>query len=286
MVSGFFQVRNALGTISLPQEALIINRNTFDYNFNSAMNPVVHIGNASLTFNTGMQFTVRRDTRRPGQHEPEPVPPVRVRLEQFVRQLAVVPRQHCITRPGRSPNRTCSSNDVGSTIEFTVGRPWGKTALITGYTRRDLTFSPLVRQFFTTSTYAGIQRKFGQKLTVSVLGEYIRSWRVQDALHGHGAGPASGRNHSVQVEHIVERGRTVRLRPRRRLLQDYDNMYSSFFISYVRPFRRTVSDSAGRFPVEYPLRFSFGVQAEQFPSSPERAKSGTLVRPVVRLTIF
>ncbi len=41
-----------------------------------------------------------------------------------------------------------------------MGRPWGKTAFITGYTRRDLTFSPQVSQFFTTSTYAGLQRKF------------------------------------------------------------------------------------------------------------------------------
>ena len=65
MLSGFFQIRNANGEESLPQEALIINRNTYDYNFNSALNPVVHIGNASLAFNTGMQFTIRRDTEAP-----------------------------------------------------------------------------------------------------------------------------------------------------------------------------------------------------------------------------
>ena len=29
-------------------EALIINRNTYDYNFNSAINPVLHIGDASI----------------------------------------------------------------------------------------------------------------------------------------------------------------------------------------------------------------------------------------------
>ncbi len=89
----------------------------------------------------------------------------------------------CITNLDRSPPRhSRDSNDVGDWINFTVGRPWGKTAFITGYMRRDLTFSPLDREFFTTASYGGIQRKFGQKLTVSLMGEYIRSWRVQDAL--------------------------------------------------------------------------------------------------------
>ena len=58
----------------LPQEALIINRNTFDYNFNSALNPVLHLGDAWIAFNTGIQFTLRRDTQTPQYDESEPVP--------------------------------------------------------------------------------------------------------------------------------------------------------------------------------------------------------------------
>ncbi len=51
------------GDDSLPQEALIIHRNTFDYNFNSAMNPVLHIWATRRShLNTGLQFTIRRDS--------------------------------------------------------------------------------------------------------------------------------------------------------------------------------------------------------------------------------
>ncbi len=49
----------------MPQQALIINRNTFDYNFNSALNPVLHLGDAWIAFNTGLQFTLRRDNSAP-----------------------------------------------------------------------------------------------------------------------------------------------------------------------------------------------------------------------------
>ena len=43
---------------------------------------------------------------------------------------------------------------------------------------------------------------------------------------------------------------------------------------YGRPFRRIITDSSGSFPVEYPLRFSFGVETEQFPNFTGTAKSG------------
>ena len=94
-------------------------------------------------------------------------------------------------------------------LEFTVGRPWGKTAFVTGYTRRNLTFSPLVRQFFTTSTYAGITRKFGEKLTVTALGEYIRSYRVQGHVDCDRPGTASGRHCRIPAQPHLERQRRI-----------------------------------------------------------------------------
>ncbi len=128
MVSGFFQIRNANGQESLPQEALIINRNTFDYNFNSALNPVVHIGNASLAFNTGVQFTIRRDTEAPQYMNQNLFRAVRLRQQQFVRQLAVVQRQACITKPARSqrPSYPQNSNDVGNWLQFHRGTSVGQ----------------------------------------------------------------------------------------------------------------------------------------------------------------
>ena len=79
LVSGFFQIRNANGMESLPQEALIINRNTFDYNFNTALNPVVHIGNASL--DVQYRHSVHHSPRHGSAavHEPEFVSRVPIR---------------------------------------------------------------------------------------------------------------------------------------------------------------------------------------------------------------
>ena len=74
--------------------------------------------------------------------------------------------------------------------------------------------------------------------------------------------------------------------PRGESFQEYDNVYSSFFISYMKPVHRSYSDSAGEFKVAYPLQFSVGLQAEQFPSFTGTAQSGTLIRPIFRLSIF
>lgn len=286
MVSGFFQVRNATGQESLPQESLIINRNTFDYNFNSALNPVVHLGNAWLAFNTGFQFTLRRDSQAPQYMNQNLFRQfMYVSSSSFANWLSFDASLYHEAGPFTATGYKLNSNDVGSTLQFTVGRPWGKTAFITGYTRRDLTFNPLVREFFTTSSYAGIQRRFGRKLTASLVDEYIRSWRVQDTqwAAAHVFRPAGAFQYRANPSWSVDGQFAL---TRSASFHEYDNVYSSFFISYVRPLHRTISDAAGEFPVEYPLRFSVGLQAEQFPSFTGTAQSGTLFRPVFRLTIF
>ncbi len=284
LVSGFFQLRNASGPYSLPQEALIINRDTFDYNFNSALNPVLHMGDATLAFNTGIQYTIRRDHDSP------------VLMNQnLLREFAYVSSSSFFDwislngsiyhEAGPFTDQDLNSTDVGARLEFKVGRPWGKTFFVTGYTRRNLTFSPLVRQFFTTSTYAGIQRQFGEKLTVTALGEYIRSYRVQDTLTATAQALRPGgtiqfranKSWTVNGEFAYNRGET---------LQDYNNFYSAFYVSYLRPFRRTVSDSSGSYAVDYPLSLSFGIETEQFPNFAGIAKSNQMVRPIFRLSIF
>ena len=286
MVSGFFQIRNATGEESLPQEALIINRNTFDYNFNTALNPVVHIGDASLAFNAGIQFTIRRDSEAPQYMNQNLFRQfVYVSSTSFGNWLAFNGGLYHEAGPFTATGYPLKSNDMGDWLNFTVGRPWGKTAFITGYTRRDLTFSPLVREFFTTATYAGIQRKFGQKLTVSVLGEYIRSWRVQDALQA----TAQALRPAGTIQYVANKswsfdGQVAYTRGES--FQEYDNTYGSFFITYVRPLHRSYSDARGDFNITYPLSFSVGLQAEQFPSFTGTAQSGTLIRPVFRLSIF
>src|SRR6185312_17292614 len=63
--SGFFQIRNARGTISVPSTSSIVNRDTTDYSFNVGLNPTIRLGTNSLTFNTGVQETIRRDSEVP-----------------------------------------------------------------------------------------------------------------------------------------------------------------------------------------------------------------------------
>ncbi|MFZ0706856.1 MAG: tetratricopeptide repeat protein, partial [Candidatus Korobacteraceae bacterium] len=284
LISGFFQVRNAQGPYSLPQEALIVNRNTNDYNFNSAINPTLHIGDASINFNTGLQFTIRRDSE-------DPVNLNQNLLREFVYFSSssfynwISMRGFIFHEAGPFTLQDLNSSENGEQLEFTVGRPWGKTAFVTGYTRRNLTFSPQPNQFFTTSTYGGITRKFGEKLTVTALGEYIRSYRVQGPL--------------TAIAQALRPGGTIEFRPnhtwsvngefaysRGEVLQEYNNFYSAFYVSYGRPFRRIITDSAGTFPVEYPLRFSLGIETEQFPNFTGVTKSVQLWRPIIRVTVF
>lgn len=284
-VSGFFQLRNAAGTVSVPSELLILHRDTYDYNFNGALNPVLRFGRNSIAFNTGLQFTVRRD--HAGTESA-------IELDQnLFRQFAyfstnsffnwIAVHGNAYHEAGPFTNRSLSSRDVGSNLEFTVGRPWGKTAMVTGYSVRDLQFSPLVREYFTTSTYAGLQRQFGQKLKATLLGEYIRAWRVQDAAFAiaQAMRPAASfeyranRHWTVDGQVAFDRGEGFHA---------YDNIQSGFFISYDKTLRRSVAGVTGDVPVEYPLRFSVGLQQDMFSNFTGHGQA--IFRPVVRLTIF
>jgi tetratricopeptide (TPR) repeat protein len=282
-LSGFFQMRNARGQISLPSELLILNRDTWDYTVNTALNPVLKLGSATFTFNTGLQFTVRRDRESP------------VDLNQnLFRQFVYVSTNamgnwialqgEAFHETGPFTDQNLHSRDVGARLQFIVGRPWGRTQFITAYSVRDLLFRPLIREFYTTSTSAGLQHEFSDKLRVAVLGEYIRSWRVQDLSYwiAQAIRPeaevewkSSSRRWIVNGDFSFSRGEGI---------HDYDNAQSSFLISYIKPLRRNVTDSLGRVPVEYPIRFSFGVQNANYFNF--TGHNQTLLRPVVRLTLF
>jgi tetratricopeptide (TPR) repeat protein len=283
LISGFFQLRNAIGTASFPGLGIILNQDTYDYNFNNAINPVLRLGRSSIVFNTGVQFTLRRDHSSPIVLDQNLFRQfVNLSSSSFFNWVAI--RGSAFHEAGPFTLRTLSSSDKGGRIEFIVGRPWGKTALITGYQVRDLQYNPLIREYFTTATYAGIQRQFlNRKLKASILGEYIRSWRVQDLLYT----TAQAMRPAAEVEY----------RPNNRWSFDasfqlnrgegfhsYDNVQSGFFISYLKPWRRTLQDATGEVPVEYPLRFSFGIQTQDFMNFAGRGQA--LIRPVIRLTLF
>jgi hypothetical protein len=170
-------------------------------------------------------------------------------------------------------------------VEFRVGRPWGNNALITGYSVRDLLLRPLVREFFQTATYVGWEHKFGQTATIRGIGEFIRAWRVQDASFSTGQAirPAVEGTWQFKKNWLLD-GAFAFSRGQGTTAHFYDNVQSGFFISYLKPLRRSMDDGSGSVPIEYPLRFSFGIQDQQFFNATGRGTSQ--FRPVVRLTLF
>ena len=282
-INGYVGVRNYRGTISIPSETLIVNRNTYDTVFNVGTTPVLHLGNAHIVLNPGLEFTVRRDTESPVQMN-----------QQLFRQFLylntspffnwLIVRGSAIHEAGPFTLQDLHSRDLGASLEFEVGRPWGSNALVTGYSVRDLLFRPLVREFFTTSTWAGLEHKFGQKTSLTVLGKYVRSWRVQDLTFATAQALIPGARFeykpndrwSFDGSMDFTRGEGFHL---------YDNVQSGFLISYVKPIRRSVTDVNGSLNVDYPLRFSVGLQQQSF-FSYTGTGSTSAFRPVVRISIF
>src|SRR5262249_23312330 len=60
---------------------------------------------------------------------------------------------------------------------------------------------------------------------------------------------------------------------------------TGFLISYMKPLRRSVNDRGGELPVDYPLRFSIGLQQQSFYNFNNPGRTFAL-RPVVQISIF
>jgi tetratricopeptide (TPR) repeat protein len=285
-ISGFFQLRNASGQTSLPASNVILNRNTWDYVFNGGVNPVLRLGRNAITFNTGLQFTLRRDKESPLEMNQN-------LFRQFVYASTnalgnwLVIRAEAIHETGPFSMRDLRSRELVGRLEFQVGRPWGKTSLLTGYVVDDLLFRPLVREWFTTSSYIGVERRWGQKLTVRAIAQYIRGWRVQelDYVLGQSLRPGAeiryrpAKNWTVDANFALSRGMGM---------HTYDNATSGIFVTYQRGLRRTLADGMGTVPVDYPLRISAGVENDTFYNFKSAGGVGSqmIMRPVIRITIF
>ena len=268
--------------MSLPSLNVIVNHDTNDYGFNGAVNPVLHLGHGFALFNAGVQYTMRRDSRTPLLIDQNLFREfVNVTTTSFFNWVKI--NANAFHETGPFLLRTDNSRDVGARIEFVVGHPWGNTALVTGYQVRDLQFQPVIREFFTTSTYAGVQHQFGKKLQIKALAEYIRSWRVQtlDFAIAQAMRPAFEFEYDATPRWSVNGNFSF---ARGMGFHDYDNIENGIFISYQKPFRRMLNDGSGDVPIEYPLRFSLGVQQQEFFNFAGRAQ--TLIRPVIRLTLF
>jgi tetratricopeptide (TPR) repeat protein len=282
IINGFVAERNARGTVSFPSEILIQKRDTYDTIFNFAVSPVVHVGDVKLTFNPGLQYTIRRDTLSPVQLNQN-------LFRQFVYMSTnsifnwISINGSLIHEAGPFTDENLHSRDFGGTVNFIIGRPWGKTALITGYGARDILYRPSIHEYFESDSYAGVQQKFGSKILVSAVAEYLKSWRVEGS--------------SWAYAQTLRPGFALRIKPNDRWSIDatgtwsqgmgyhaYDNFNNGILLSYMHPLRGAVNDGTESLPVAYPLRFSFGVEQQTFYDFPGHSRISVV--PVIKLTLF
>ena len=282
-IEGFAGERMTSGRFSFPSTDVIQDRHTYDTLFNGGINPILHLGSATFAFNTGLQFTIRRDTTSPvGLDQNLFRQFVYLNTSSFFNWVSL--NASATHETGPFLEQDLHSRDLTGSLEFTVGRPWGRSALLTGYTVRDLLFRPLIREYYTTSSYVGLQHKFGTRFTVAALAEYLRSWRVQDNRYAIAQALVPGGRFDFQINPrwAVQGSFTL---SRGEGFHDYDNAQSEFLISYVRPFRGRLEDGDKDVAVAYPLTISVGLEQQSFYNFPGQS-TGTTLLPVIRFTLF
>ena len=280
--SGFFQVRNARGQISLPSADEIVNRDTTDYSFNIGLNPTFHLGNNVFNFNTGIQETIRRDSLQPVEMNQNLFRQfVYMSTSSFFNMVSV--NAYAIRESGPFTESNLSSRDLAGAVDFRVGRPWGKTAFVTGWGARDEQFFPITREVYFTSTYVGIERRVSERLNFRVVAEDLRAWRVEEndwaiaqALRPAGSVQfAATRNWSLQASAAYSRNMGFHA---------YDAVQSGFAVSYAMPIHHEFKDHAGEVELQYPIRFSAGMQQETFYNFP--GSGSQQMRPYVQISLF
>lgn len=279
---GFFQVRNARGLISLPATNSVLNRNTTDSTFNFSLNPTIHLGDNVMTFNTGVQETVRRDSKDPYDMDQN-----LFRAYSYMSTSsffnAISATGFLMREAGPFTKSGQYSRELAAKLDFRVGSPWGKTALLTGWGVDDLLFKSAYIEYYFTSSYLGFEHRFSPRLDVKVLAEDIRSWRIYQSHWGisQSLRPAGSvdfiprRNWDLQFSTAYSSVRGFHI---------YDATQNGASISYSRPVRRNFNDNSTPLTLQYPIRFSAGVQQETFFNFPG-AQNQTF-RPYAEITIF
>ena len=279
-IQGFVAERNAEGSFSFPSELLIQDRNTFDTILNISVAPVVRFGDVKLSITPGLQYTIRRDT----------LVPVDMNQNLFRQFLYVASSPignwlsfsgNLIREAGPFTEQDLHSRDFSGALDFHVGRPWGRTALLTGYNARDLVFGPAIEEYYQTVSYAGLQHRFGSRIRASAVAEFLRAWRVEgneyaiaqtlrprfgvdDKINQHWEMSASGAWSSGRGFHA------------------YDNVTSSFMLAYTHERGGDRSLGSETALLAHPLRFSFGLAQQSFYDFPGQAR--TQVVPVAQFT--
>ncbi|MGA8089436.1 MAG: tetratricopeptide repeat protein [Terracidiphilus sp.] len=279
---GFFQVRNMRGQISVPATNSIVNRDTTDYTLNFGLNPTVNLGANVITFSGGIQTTIRRDSLAPVQMN-QNLFRMFVYMDTSSFFNAISASGYLIRESGPFTDTNEHSRGLTGAIDFRVGAPWGKTALLTGWGANDKLFTPVNYEDFYTSSYIGLEHRFSERLLLRGMIEDLRAWRVVGGAYA--------------IAQNVRPAFTVEFNPKRnwdfqastafsstRSFHVYDATQNGFSISYARPFRHKFHDDSGSVVLQYPIRFAAGFQEETFFNF--SGSQNQQFRPFVQISIF
>jgi hypothetical protein len=279
---GFFAIRNARGQISVPATNSIANRNTTDYTLNFGLNPSVNLGRNVVTFSGGIQTTIRRDSISPRE------------LNQNLLRLfiymdtssffnAISATGYLVRESGPFTEINQHSRGLTGALDFRVGAPWGKNALLVGWGANDQIFKPVNIEDYYTSSYIGFEHKFSERLLVRGMLEDLRAWRVV----GGNSAIAQNVRPAVSVDfapnHRWDFQATTAFSSTR-TYHVYDATQNGFSVSYARPFKRRFHDDSGAVVLQYPIRFSAGMQEETFFNF--TGGHNQQLRPFVQISIF
>ena len=260
----------------------IVDRDTTDSTFNFSLNPTIHLGDNVMTFNTGAQETIRRDSKDPYDMDQN-----LFRVYSYMSTSSffnVISATGFLMREaGPFTESGLYSRELAGKVDFRVGSPWGKTALLTGWGVDDLLFKSAYIEYYFTSSYVGFEHRFSQRLDLKALAEDVRAWRVYQSRWGisQNLRPAGSvdfipkRNWDLQFSSAYSNVRGFHI---------YDATQNGVSISYSRPLRRMFNDNSTPVALQYPIRFSAGIQQETFFNFPG-AQNQTF-RPYAEITIF
>ncbi len=270
------------GAISVPSTNSIVNRSTTDYTLNFGLNPTVNLGSNVLTFNSGIQTTIRRDSRSPFEMNQN-----LFRMFTYLSTSsffnAVSVSGYVIRESGPFTERDSHSSTLTGALDFRVGSPWGKTTLVTGWGANKQQFDPQNLQDYYTSSYVGLERRFSDRFNIRAVAEDVRAWRVV----GTRSGIAQNLRPAGTVDFTPNRNwdfRASTAYSSTRSFHSYDAIQNGFSVTYGMPFRRKFNDDSGAVMLQYPIRFSAGVQQETFFNF--KGGQNQQFRPYISITLF
>jgi len=286
--SGFFQVRNAQGTISVPATDSVVRRNTTDYALNFGLDPTVHVGSNVVTFNSGVQGTLRRDTLSPIQ--------MNQNLFRVFTYATTSSFFNAISADGNFSaefgpftETPISERMLSGAINFRVGAPWGKTALVTGWGASNQMFNSAQlgnSQNFNTSSYIGLTRRFSRSFSAEAIVEDLRAWRIEPFSPIHSAisqalRPAATMHYTPSSHWDMQASSSYEST---RGFHVYDMTQNAFTVSYVRPLDRVFNERTDKVHLKYPIRISAGIRQEGFLNFTQGTNQKFL--PYFGITIF